>query len=159
MSEYYTVKEVSKRTGISEHTLRYYDKEGLLSFIKRDKNGVRLFTKEDFEHLYTITVLKKTGMSLKTIKEFMDLYMQGNNTIHDRYLIYAHQKEVLQKKIDELQEMVDFIDNKCHFFEEAEKYGDIEYYKKLPEDQIDKRILEYNKDVNDFFEGKKKVNI
>lgn len=64
MSEYYTVKEVSKRTGISEHTLRYYDKEGLLSFIKRDKNGVRLFTKEDFEHLYTITVLKKTGMSL-----------------------------------------------------------------------------------------------
>ena len=59
MEKYYTIGDVAARTGISAHTLRYYDKEGLLSFVKRSESGTRLFTKEDFEPLYTITVLKK----------------------------------------------------------------------------------------------------
>ena len=58
MEKYYTVKDVSERTGISAYTLRYYDKEGLLTFVKRDASGRRLFTEDDFQPLYTIAVLK-----------------------------------------------------------------------------------------------------
>ena len=51
MSTYYTIKDVAKRTGISAYTLRYYDKEGLLPFVRRSDSGIRIFTEEDFEPL------------------------------------------------------------------------------------------------------------
>lgn len=154
MEEYYTIKEVANRTGISEHTLRYYDKEGLLSFIKRNENGVRIFTKADFEHLYTITVLKRIGMPLKTIRDFMQLILQGNGTIHERAVLYQKQKESIHKQIEDLQEVLKFIELKCEFFEKAEKYGDMEFFKNLPEDEIDPGIKEYRQMVDDFREGR-----
>ena len=153
MSEYFTIKDVSERTGISAHTLRYYDKEGLLSFVRRSDSGTRLFSEEDFEPLYTITVLKRSGMPLKDIRKFMELYLQGNDTIHERYLMFAEQKENLQRQIDELQKMMHIVDYKCWYFSEAEKRGDINYYKNLPEDEVDPRIVEFNQMVRDFREG------
>ena len=154
MEKYYTIKDVSERTGISAHTLRYYDKEGLLTFVKRSESGIRLFSEHDFEPLYTITVLKKSGMSLKDIKVFMDLYSKVNDTIHERYELFLKQKENLQKQIDELNEMMDIVDYKCWYFKEAEKHHDIDYYKKLPESKVNKRIKEFNQKVEDFREGK-----
>ena len=103
MEKYYTIGDVAARTGISAHTLRYYDKEGLLSFVKRSESGTRLFTKEDFEPLYTITVLKKSGMPIRKIREFMTLYLQGNKTIHDRYVMFNEQRKSLLEQIAELE--------------------------------------------------------
>ena len=154
MEKYYTIKDVAERTGISAYTIRFYDKEGLLTFVKRSESGMRLFMDEDFEPLYTITCLKKSGMPLKEIRRFMELFMQGNDTIHERYLIFKEQKERLQKQIDELQEMMDIVDYKCWYFEEAEKRGDIDFYKSLPRDEVDERIWEFGKRVNDFRNGK-----
>ena len=153
MKEYYSIGEVAERTGISAYTLRYYDKEGLLSFVKRSPSGIRQFTAEDFEPLYTITVLKRGGMPIKDIRRFMELYLKGNETIHERYLMFAEQKENLQKQIDELQKMMKIVEYKCWYFQEAEKYGDINYYKRLPKEEVDQRINEFNQIVNDFREG------
>lgn len=153
MENYYTIKDVAKRTGISAFTLRYYDKEGLLTFVKRSESGIRLFTEKDFEPLYTITVLKKTGMSLKEIKEFMDLYIQGNDTIHERLVLFEKQKANLQKQIDELNAMMKIVDYKCWYFKQAEKYHDIDFYKKLPKSKVHPRIKEFNQLVADFRDG------
>lgn len=154
MEKYYTIKDVAERTGISAYTLRYYDKEGLLTFVKRSESGMRLFTESDFEPLYTITVLKKSGMPLKDIKTFMELYAKGNETIHERHELFLKQKENLQKQIDELNEMMEIVDYKCWYFKEAEKHRDIDYYKKLPSSKVNKRIKEFNQKVIDFREGK-----
>ena len=85
----------------------------------------------------------------------MELFMQGNDTIHERYLIFREQKERLQKQIDELQKMMDIVDYKCWYFEEAEKRGDIDFYKKLPPDEVDERIWDFGRKVNDFRKGSK----
>jgi DNA-binding transcriptional MerR regulator len=153
MKKYYSIGEVAERTGINAYTLRYYDKEGLLSFVKRSPSGVRQFAAEDFEPLYTITVLKRSGMPIKEIRKFMELYLKGNETIHERLIMFEEQKKSLQKQIDDLQHMMKIVDYKCWYFREAEKYGDINYYKKLPKEEVDKRINEFNQIVNDFRDG------
>lgn len=151
MKKFYTIKDVADRTGISAYTLRYYDSEGLLSFVRRSESGIRLFTEEDFEPLYTITVLKRSGMPIKKIREFMELYLQGNETIHERRLMFEEHRKHLEEKISELNEMLKIVDYKCWYFSEAEKYGDINYYMKLPE--VDERIREFNTKVEDFRHG------
>ena len=158
MSEYYTIGEVASRTGISAYTLRYYDKEGLLSFVKRDESGKRMFRREDFEPLYTISVLKRSGMPIKKIREFMNLYLQGNDTIHERYVMFAEQRESLLSQIRELEAMLKIVDYKCWYFREAEKRGDINYYQKLPKEEVDPRITEFNQIVDDFREGVTETN-
>lgn len=57
----YTISEVAKKMGISAHTLRYYEKEGLLPFIERNESGIRRYKASDFEHLALIHCLKETG--------------------------------------------------------------------------------------------------
>lgn len=153
MKKFYTIKDVAERTGISAYTLRYYDKEGLLTFVQRSESGIRLFTEKDFEPLYTITVLKKSGMPLKEIKKFMELYAKGNDTIHERLELFQKQKKHLQEQIDELNEMMKIVDYKCWYFKQAEKHNDINYYKKLPDSKVDQRIKDFNKKVEDFREG------
>lgn len=150
MEKYYTIKDVAERTGINAYTLRYYDKEGLLTFVKRTESGKRLFTEADFEPLYTISVLKHIGMPIKEIREFMELYMQGNSTIHARLCLFEKYRKKLQEKIDDLNEMMKIVDYKCWYFAEAEKRGDINYYLKLPKEEVDPRILEFNEKVRDF---------
>ena len=69
---YYTVCEVAKRLELSPHTLRFYAKEGLLTFVDRDQNGNRIFKEEDFERLFMIASLKRAGMTIKQMKRFTE---------------------------------------------------------------------------------------
>ena len=83
----------------------------------------------------------------------MSLYLQGNDTIHERYVMFNEQRESLLEQIGELEDMLKIVDYKCWYFQEAEKRGDINYYKKLPKQEVDQRIIEFNKIVDDFREG------
>ena len=150
MKNYYTIKEIEERTGISAHTLRYYDKEGLLKFVKRSQSGMRMFSEDDFEPLYTISVLKRSGMAIKEIREFMDLYLEGNSSIEKRRVLFEKHRQKLQKRIDELNEMMEIVDYKCWYFAEAEKHNDINYYLNQPQDEVDPRIIAFNQKVKDF---------
>lgn len=150
MKKYYTIKEVAAHTGINAHTLRYYDKEGLLTFVKRDHHGIRQFTEDDFEPLYTIVCLKKSGMPIKMIKDFMDLYNRGDETITARKNMFEAQREVIKKKIAELEETLAIIDYKCWYFNEAEKYGDTYFYQHIPEEARDPRIQTFLEKVKSF---------
>ena len=69
----YTIGEMAKRLGVPASTLRYYDKEGLLPFVERSAGGIRVFRESDFEWLRIIECLKKTGMSIKNIREYIEL--------------------------------------------------------------------------------------
>ena len=69
----YSIQEVSSRTGLTTHTLRYYEKEGLLTGVERSPGGFRQYTDEDLEALGLICCLKNTGMSLQEIARFVNL--------------------------------------------------------------------------------------
>ena len=69
----YTIHEVCERTGLTAHTLRYYEKEKLLPSVGRSAGGFRQYSDEDMESLMMICCLKNTGMSLQDIARFMEL--------------------------------------------------------------------------------------
>jgi len=154
----YTIKDVAERTGISQHTLRFYDKEGLLPFVKKSQSGTRLFSEEDFESLYTITCLKKSGMSIKQIQSFMALYARGPETLKARQDMFEAQREKVLAQMEELKEMLDVIDYKCWYFKEAQRVGDPEFYKKLPPEKQPAQLKEFYEKVRDFRSGSAAVS-
>ena len=73
----YIVGEMAQKLGVPASTLRYYDKEGLLPFVERSSGGIRMFRESDFEWLQVIRCMKKAGMSIKDIRQYIELSMQG----------------------------------------------------------------------------------
>ena len=88
----YTVGEMAKLLGITASTLRYYDKEGLLPFVERSSGGIRMFQKSDFEWLQVIGCMKKAGMSIKDIRQYIEMALQGDETISLRLAMFRHQR-------------------------------------------------------------------
>lgn len=110
----YTISEFAERTGISAYTIRYYEKEGLLSCIER-KNGRRVFKDEDFFTINVIIHLKNIGMSIKDIRTYLDLYRQAKDTTEQRQAIILRQKKSLEEKIFSLK-------NKLQILQSDEMY-------------------------------------
>lgn len=117
-------------------TIRYYDKEGLLPFVGRSSGGIRVFTEKDFEWLRIIECLKKTGMSLKDIREYIELAMQGDETIARRLELFRKQRTVLETRMAELQQTMDTLDYKCWFYETAAARGSTEGISDLPDEAL-----------------------
>ena len=95
----YTVGEMAKLLDIPASTLRYYDKEGLLPFVERSSGGIRMFRESDFEWLQVIGCMKKAGMSIRDIRQYIQLAMQGDDTIDTRLQMFHHQRQVLLDQI------------------------------------------------------------
>ncbi|MCM3626948.1 MerR family transcriptional regulator [Paenibacillus glycanilyticus] len=116
----YTINEVATKFGLSAHTLRYYDKEGLLPFVSRNKSGIRIFTEMDLEWVSLICCLKETGMPIKEIKQYSDWCKQGTATVDVRKKMLAdHRMEVL-KQIEDLNKNLKQIDKKLDWYEDPE---------------------------------------
>ena len=114
----YSIQEVSKKTGLTAHTLRYYEKEGLLSGVERTQGGFRQYTDEDLERLGLICCLKNTGMSIQEIARFVQLTHEGDHTLEERVeLLRAHRERVLER-MDEMQKYLDKVTWKLNFFTE-----------------------------------------
>lgn len=98
----YTVGEMAKMLEVPASTLRYYDKEGLLPFVERSPGGMRMFQEKDFEWLQVIGCLKKAGMPLRDIRVYIELAMQGDDTIGERLALFEHQREVQREQMEQL---------------------------------------------------------
>ncbi|MFZ4453721.1 MerR family transcriptional regulator [Salibacterium aidingense] len=108
----YTINEVAGICDLSAHTLRFYDKEGLLPNISRSKSGNRQFSETDLEFVKMICCLKNTGMPIKEIKHYVNLYREGEETFDTRKeMMKAHRKEVI-RQIDDLKKSLNIIDLK-----------------------------------------------
>ena len=114
----YTIQDVSQKTGLSAHTLRYYEKEGLLSPVKRTQGGFRQYSDEDLEALGLICCLKNTGMSLEEIKRFVQLTRQGDQTLKERVKLLREHRESVIQRVDEMQKYLDKVTWKLNFFSE-----------------------------------------
>ena len=114
----YSIQDVSKKTGLTAHTLRYYEKEGLISGVERSQGGFRQYTDEDLERLGLICCLKNTGMSIQEIARFVQLTHEGDHTLQERVeLLRAHREQVLER-MAEMQKHLDKVTWKLNFFSE-----------------------------------------
>ena len=95
----YLIKDASKKLNISIYTLRYYDKEGLTPFVKKDENGVRKYTEEDLEWIKMLINLRDIDMPISNIKEYITLYLKGDETIEERRELMCKYREYIKKKI------------------------------------------------------------
>jgi len=114
----YSIQDVSKKTGLSAHTLRYYEKEGLLSPVKRTQGGIRQYRDEDLEALGMICCLKNTGMSLQEISRFIQLARQGDQTLKERVELLREHRESVIQRMNEMQKYMDKVTWKLNFYSE-----------------------------------------
>lgn len=118
----YTINEVAEKCDLSVHTLRFYDKEGLLPFITRNKSGNREFSEQSLDLIRLICCLKNTGMPIKEIKQYIDLVMEGDPTNEvRRQLIVDHRKEVV-RQINDLKKNLNLIDLKISHYDNKKKH-------------------------------------
>lgn len=123
----YTVKEVAKLLRMSEHTVRYYTDRGLVPSVARDKNNNRLFDEESVNWLTGVKYLKECGMPLSAIKAYVDLCLEGDSTIQERYEIILKQKAAAQLQLEEAKKRAAYMEKK------AEHYLDI-VKRRIPDD-------------------------
>ncbi len=122
------IGEVTKLTGLSEHTLRFYEKSGLLPPIAKKRGGVRDFGPRDIEALEIIECLKKTGMSLAEIRQFMEWVAAGDDTIQQRYDMFIERRRIATEQIDMLNKTLKIIDYKIKYYGDALRAGTLKIY-------------------------------
>ena len=148
----YTIGQVSEMFNIPVSTLRYYDKEGLFPSLERS-SGIRRFSEKEIEALRIIECLKKTGMEIKDIKQFMELCAEGSSTYSVRRDFFLHRKEIVEEEIRKMNRVLDMIDFKCWYYEQAIKDGNEDRLNKMIPDNLPDEIKEvydraHEKEVN-----------
>ncbi len=123
----FTIKQISEKTKLTEHTIRYYDREGLIPFITRTQSGIRQFSEDDLEWINLICCLRNSGMPLQEIKEFMRLCLKGKDSIEER-------RELLIRHRTRIHEQMANLDNSLNIVNYK-----IEHYKEIGIFHIDKK--------------------
>lgn len=141
----YTIGEMAKLLKVPPSTLRFYDKMGLIPFVERSESGVRVFSEKDYEGLKIIECLKKTGMSIKDIKKFVDMVMLGDETIDERLELMKAQQKNVKRKIEEFNEMLEILDYKCWFYETAKRSGSTDVPREMTDDEVPEKFAEIRK--------------
>uniref|UniRef100_UPI004028F12E MerR family transcriptional regulator n=1 Tax=Dialister sp. TaxID=1955814 RepID=UPI004028F12E len=104
---YYTIKDIEEMTGIPATAIRFYDKRGLLVFVKRSPNGMRIFTDRDVEKIRLIQLLRNLDMPVNVISRYIGLVQQGDASRPERRRMIASHIAELEDHLHALQEAVE----------------------------------------------------
>ncbi len=115
----YTMMQVCKETNMSYQTLKYYCNEGLVPNVKRDHNNRRIFDERDVKWIKDLTCLKRCGMSIQEMKDYLDLCLQGPSTIPQRQAFLDQKRIALLEAQKEIQSSIDYIDWKQDFYQDV----------------------------------------
>lgn len=119
----YSINEVADHFNLTAHTLRYYDKEGLIPFIERTSSGRRVFKESDIEALKVIECLKASGMPIKEIKHFIEWCSEGDSTLKQRYDMFLERRASVEAQMEELKKTMAVIEYKCLYYKTALECG------------------------------------
>ncbi|MCQ4087438.1 MerR family transcriptional regulator [Saccharibacillus sp. JS10] len=121
MNTTFTSKQVAEETGLSVHTLRYYEQEGLIDNIQRDINGYRIYSASDVVWFHVITYFRRIGLSVNEIKQFnIPKDGSGSSATARREFMETYRERVVEQ-MNELQQSLNKIDDKIAFFRDMEK--------------------------------------
>ena len=118
----YTIGQVSEMFNLPISTLRYYDKQGLFPEMVRE-SGIRKFSDTEIEALRVIECLKKSGLEIKDIKQFMDWCAMGASTYSMRKELLEKQKRMVEAEIEHMNRVLDMLKFKCWYYEQALQDG------------------------------------
>lgn len=130
MNNLLTMKQACKATGMSYEALKFYCNEGLVPNVKRAENNYRVFDEHDVNWIRSLACLKRCGMSIQAMKEYLALCLQGQSTIPQRMELLQRYKQNIHERMAELQDSLDFIAWKENFYREVLE-GKTEYHSDL----------------------------
>jgi len=113
-----TIQEVSEATGLSAHTLRYYERIGLIHPIEREENTRRLYTDDDLGWIDFLLKLRATGMSIKDMQKYAELQRQGDLTLPDRVEMLKSLQSKVEARMNELDEHLKLICYKIEIYQQ-----------------------------------------
>lgn len=123
MEKWYSIKEAAERCSLTAHTLRYYDKEGLLPFVERSEGGARKFKESDFNWISMINCLKNSGLSIREIRRYMELCEKGDSSLPERLQLFEQQKNMVESQMKELQSTLKNLEYKVWYYTKAVANG------------------------------------
>lgn len=113
----YTIQEAANEMHVSAHTLRYYEKIGLLPSIQRGDNGRRNYTEEDLGWVYWLKLLRESGMSIRAMKRYVEITRAGDHTIDERCAMLEEHRNQLRAQIGKLQGYLEKLEQKVEFYQ------------------------------------------
>lgn len=120
MDKQFSIQQVSQNTGLTVHTLRYYEKIGLLDGVARNEQGYRQYTESDLAWIDFLIRLRETGMPISEMKLFSDLRSEGISTVQARrHMLESHQEKI-ELQIIALQENLLSIKKKIDYYKTLE---------------------------------------
>ena len=111
------IAEVSKQYNVSQDTLRYYERIGLLPSVNRSESGIRDYTDLDIRRVEFIKCMRSAGLSIEVLIEYMGLVQQGDQTIEARKEILLEQRHLLEAHIQEMQKTLELLNHKIQVYE------------------------------------------
>ena len=144
MDRLYTIGEAAEALDMPATTIRFYDKNGLLPNVSRTGGGVRLFDEDDLEWMRFVERLKASGMPIKEIREYIQLYLAGDATIEERRQIVYERKAAIERQLEELELARDFISYKCWFYDVAAESGTCDAPRNMPTEELPDNIRQIN---------------
>lgn len=113
-----TIAEVSKKFDLSQDTLRYYERIGLIPGVNRNKGGIRAYTEEDCRWIEFIKCMRNAGLPIEVLIEYVALFQKGDMTIDARKKLLTEQRDQLAAKIDEMNKTLERLNYKIERYEQ-----------------------------------------
>lgn len=117
--DHYTISEVVAFTGLTAHTLRWYERIGLMPHIDRSHTGQRRYTNRDLDWLDLVGKLRLTGMPVADMVRYAELVREGDHTYSERFELLQTTREDVLARIDELRGTLAVLDRKISFYADA----------------------------------------
>ncbi|MFE5319414.1 MerR family transcriptional regulator [Paenibacillus sp. NPDC056579] len=115
-----TIAEVSERFGLSQDTLRYYERIGLIPPVNRNKNGIREYTEDDMKWVDFIKCMRQSaGLPVEMLIEYVSLFQQGDDTLKTRKELLIEQRDRLADKVEEMTATLLRLDDKIARYEQT----------------------------------------
>ncbi len=112
------IAEVSKKYDISADTLRYYERIGLMSHVRRNESGIRDYSEQDCARIQFIKCMRGAHVSIEALIEYMNLFEGGDATIPARIALLEEQRDLVKERLAEMQAGLDRLNYKI------ERYSD-----------------------------------
>lgn len=118
-----TISEVSQKYGLSQDTLRYYEKAGAIPPVHRNKSGVRDYTEEDCSWVELVKCMRSAGLAVDILAEYVRLQLEGDETIPVRRQLLVNQREQLAAQLKVIQDTMKRLDYKISRYDKAMETG------------------------------------
>lgn len=125
-----TIKEVCEKYNITQDTLRYYEKSGMIPPVQRTKGGIRQYSEEDLRWIEMALCMRSAGLSVEAMSLYLELFRKGDKTIPDRLKLLSEQLEILKQQRLKIDETIALLSYKVDRYKKATKTGKLVWDKK-----------------------------